>query len=64
MECDGGRLQVRGCTFGSAHTNIILRNGTEHAIIGENNGVHGVQIVNEIGDKALLCCNEPYQPPS
>ena len=62
VECDGGRLQVRGCTFGSAHTNIVLRKGTEHAIIGENNGVHGVQIVNEIGDKALLCCNEPYQP--
>ena len=55
----------KGMIFvGPPTLNVILRKGTEHAIIGENNGVHGVQMVNEIGDKALLCCSEPYHPPS
>jgi hypothetical protein len=62
VECDGGRLQVRGRTFGSSHSNIVLLKATEHAIISENNGAQGVQISNEIADKALICCNEPYQP--
>jgi hypothetical protein len=62
VESDGGRLQVRGCTFGSTHPNIVVRKGTAHAIITGNNGVQGVQIVNEIGDRALVSCNEPHQP--
>ena len=49
----------------SAPTNlaIALRKGLQHAIITENNGVHGVEIINEIGDKAIIANNEPVSPP-
>lgn len=63
IEADGGKLQVRGCTFGSHHRNVVLREGIEHAVITENNGVNGVEIVNEIGDKAVIANNEPWRKP-
>lgn len=59
VEADGGKLQVRGCSFGSDEPGIVLRPGLQHAIITENNGVRGVEILNEIGDKAILSNNEP-----
>jgi hypothetical protein len=62
VEADSGRLQVRGCTFGSREPNVVLRKGLEHAIISENNGDHGVQVINEIGDLAVIVNNEPYRP--
>jgi len=62
VEADGGHVQIRGCTFGSTETHIMLRDGVQHAIIGENNGVHGVEIVNEIGDRAVIANNEPLRP--
>jgi hypothetical protein len=62
VEADSGHLQVRGCTFGSHEPSVVLRKGLEHAIIGENNGDHGVQVINEIGDLALIVNNEPYRP--
>jgi hypothetical protein len=59
VEADGGKLQVRGCSFGSDEPSIALRKGLQHAIITENNGVRGVEILNEIGDQAIVANNEP-----
>jgi len=64
VEADGGRLQVRGCSFGTDEPAIALRKGLHHAIISENNGVNGVEITNEIGERAILSNNEPFAPPS
>jgi hypothetical protein len=58
IEADGGKLQVRGCSFGSDEPSIALKPGLDHAIITENNGVKGVEILNEIGAKAILSNNE------
>ena len=63
IEADGGKLQVRGCTFGSDEPALALKPGLQHAIITENNGVLGVVIRNEIGDKAILANNEPPATP-
>lgn len=59
VEADGGKLQVRGCSFGTDEPGIALRKGLQHAIITENNGVRGAQIINEIGAQAVLANNEP-----
>jgi hypothetical protein len=59
IEADGGKLQVRGCSFGTDEPAIALREGLQHAIITENNGVRGVAIDNAIGDRAILANNEP-----
>ena len=59
VEADGGKLQVRGCSFGSDEPSIALRKGLRHAIVTENNGVRGLEILNEIGDKAVIANNEP-----
>jgi hypothetical protein len=63
VEADGGKLQVRGCSFGTDEPSVALRKGLQHAIITENNGVRGAQIVNEIGDKAVIANNEPEAKP-
>jgi hypothetical protein len=59
VEADAGRVQVRGCSFGTKEPSIHLKKGTVHAIVAENNGADGVRIVNEIGDQAVLANNEP-----
>jgi hypothetical protein len=59
VEADGGKLQVRGCSFGSDEPCIALRKGLKHAIVTENNGVRGVEILNEIGEQAAIANNEP-----
>lgn len=59
VEADGGKLQVRGCSFGTDEPSIALRPGLQHAIITENNGVRGVEIRNDIGARAILANNEP-----
>ncbi|SPE62284.1 conserved hypothetical protein [Verrucomicrobia bacterium] len=61
VEADGGRLQVRGCSFGSDEPGIALRKGLKHAIITENNGVRGVEILNELGSEAVIANNEPQR---
>jgi hypothetical protein len=38
---------------------IALRKGLRHAIITENNGVRGLEILNEIGEHAIIANNEP-----
>jgi hypothetical protein len=59
VEADGGKLQVRGCSFGTDEPCIALRKGLQHAIISENNGVRGVEILNQIADQAIIANNEP-----
>jgi hypothetical protein len=59
VEADGGKLQVRGCSFGTDEPSVALRKGLRHAIVTENNGVRGMEILNEIGDKAIVANNEP-----
>ncbi len=59
VEVDGGRLQLRGCSFAGNKSSVAIRKGVIHAIISENNGTNGVGILNEIGQKAILINNEP-----
>lgn len=40
---------------------VHLKIGTVHAIIRGNNGYYGVNIRNEIGEKAIIAENEPYE---
>jgi hypothetical protein len=42
-----------------ATSRAALRKGLQHAIITENNGVRGLEILNEIGERAALANNEP-----
>ena len=64
IEADGGKLQVRGCSFGSDEPAIALKAGLKSAIITENNGVAAVEIRNEIGGKAVISNNEATGEPS
>jgi hypothetical protein len=43
---------------------IFLKTGLQSAIIEGNNGYYGVNIQNDIGERATLRDNEPYRPPS
>lgn len=61
VEVEGGKLQIRGSTFATGEPSIHLKPGVKHAIISENNGGNGVQIINEIGDKAIILNNEARQ---
>jgi len=65
VEADGGKLQIRGCSFRSRgkEPHVVLKKGVQHAIVSENNGLNGVNIVNEIDDQAIIVNNEPYRPP-
>jgi hypothetical protein len=56
---DGGKLQVQGCSFATAEPSILLGKGLKHAIVTGNNGVRGVTISNQIGDRAIISNNEP-----
>jgi hypothetical protein len=58
VEADSGKLQVRGCSFASGEPSVHLKNGLKHAIISENNGINGVSVINDIGDKAIIANNE------
>jgi hypothetical protein len=51
-----GRARLR---FGTDEPSIALREGLQHAIVTENNGVRGVEILNEIGERAVIANNEP-----
>jgi hypothetical protein len=42
---------------------IHLKPGVQSAIVAGNNGYYGVNIRNEIGKRAQLADNEPWQPP-
>jgi len=59
VEADGGRLQVRGCSFVGDKPSVALRKGLIYAIVSENLGTKGVEVINEINDQAILTSNEP-----
>jgi hypothetical protein len=61
VEADGGKLQVQGCSFATPEPSILLGKGLKHAIVTGNNGVMGVTITNQIGDKAIINGNEPSE---
>ncbi|HEY4966786.1 MAG TPA: hypothetical protein VII28_10320, partial [Puia sp.] len=70
-----GKLQVQACTFDGAQTDetgqwnysgaqkkppsIKLEKGVRFAILTGNTGYHGVSILNEAGDHAVIKDNEP-----
>ena len=58
VEADNGKLQVIGCSFATGEPSVYLKDGLQHAIISGNNGVNGVRIINEIGEKAIIANNE------
>jgi hypothetical protein len=58
VEADGGKLQVQGCSFATAEPSILLGKGLKHAIVTGNNGIKGVTITNQIGDRAIISNNE------
>lgn len=59
VEVHDGRLQIRGCSFVGPRPSVAIRDGVKHAIITGNNGEHGVAVINEIGDRAIIEQNEP-----
>lgn len=62
IEADNGKLQVQGCSFATPEPSILLGKGLQHAIVTGNNGVNGVSIDNQIGEKAIISGNEPAEP--
>jgi Pectate lyase superfamily protein len=63
VEADGGKLQVQGCSFATPETSVQLGKGLKHAVVTGNNGVKGVTVVNQIGDRAVISGNEPGGTP-
>ncbi|MCG2685350.1 MAG: hypothetical protein L6306_17235, partial [Planctomycetales bacterium] len=61
IEADNGKIQIEGCTFAVPGPSILLGKGLKHAIVTGNNGVKGVTITNQIGDRAIIANNEPGQ---
>jgi hypothetical protein len=61
VQADNGKLQVHGCSFRSRgkEPHVVLKEGVKHAIVCENNGVNGFDIVNGIGERAIIANNEP-----
>ncbi|MHB9034110.1 MAG: glycosyl hydrolase family 28-related protein [Anaerolineae bacterium] len=58
VEADGGKLQMRSCSFATPEPSIHLKPGLIHAIVSENNGSKGVTIRNDIGSRAVIQYNE------
>lgn len=70
IEADNGKLQITACVFDATNRKpseqvpcIGLRKGMKGAVITDNIGQSGVQIINEIGSKAIMRGNEPYRKP-
>lgn len=59
VTADNGKLQVRGCSFEGNKPSIALRKGISYAIVSDNMGSHGVDVLNDIGDLAIISNNEP-----
>lgn len=57
---ESGKLQINNCTFDALQPSIHLKSWVKHAIIRGNNGMHGVLIESEIGDRAIIRDNEPW----
>jgi hypothetical protein len=59
IDVHAGRVQVRGCSFKSDRPAVRLGARLEHAVITDNNGDHGVRVLNHAGAKAIMANNEP-----
>lgn len=59
VQINGGKVQIRGCTFATNRPSIRLLPNTIHAIVTENNGLTGVRIENNIAERAIIANNEP-----
>lgn len=59
VDIQAGRVQVRGCSFGSPQPSVRLGSEVSHAIVTANNGIAGVSILSECGDRAVIADNEP-----
>ncbi len=59
IDVRSGRAQIRGNTFETVGTAVRLRADVAHAVVTENNGVHGVVIEDETGGRAIVRDNEP-----
>jgi hypothetical protein len=59
LDVQAGRIQVRGCSFKSDRPAVKLGAGVAHAIVTDNNGDHGVRIINEAAERAMIANNEP-----
>jgi hypothetical protein len=58
VEANGGKLRMRGCSFGNDGPSIAVRPGLKHAIVTGNDGMRGVEIQNEIGNQAVVANNK------
>jgi hypothetical protein len=58
LQAEGGRLQVRGCSFATRQPAIRLGQNVEHAIIADNNCPTGLMVLNDIGPRAIVKDNE------
>jgi hypothetical protein len=54
VEADGGRLRLQRLQFWERRTMHRSAPGLKHAIFSENNGVRGLEILDEIGDQAVI----------
>ena len=63
VEGDGGRIQIQECSFATPEPSILLGKGLKHAVVTGNNGIKGVTITNQIGERAMIANNEPGEKP-
>ncbi|MCE5258202.1 MAG: hypothetical protein LLG44_03970 [Chloroflexi bacterium] len=54
-----GETQIREMHEKQAGIDVRIQAGTRFALISENTGTHGVRVVNEIGNRAIIINNEP-----
>jgi len=58
LDAQSGRIQVRGCSFQSDRPAVRLGPEVKHAVITDNNGDHGVRVINQAGERAVIVNNE------
>ncbi len=63
IEANGGKIQIQGCSFATPEQSILLGKGLRHAVVTGNNGVKGVTITNQVGERAMIANNEPGEKP-
>ncbi|UCH35099.1 MAG: hypothetical protein JSV65_01735 [Armatimonadota bacterium] len=59
IDVQAGRFQLRGCSFKSDRPAVRLGPDVVHAVVTDNNGDHGVRVMNEAGERAVIANNEP-----
>ncbi len=59
IDVRSGRAQIRGNSFETVGASVRLGADVVHAVVTENNGVHGVVVEDETGGRAVIRDNEP-----